>query len=97
MQRYAFQASTDARLIRAERQRLMQAERKLKDQQEERWRAYLILRDVIRDAGPTDLGRQAAILAIRCLRGISERFERQEEIRNADLELSRWLRRQGAQ
>jgi hypothetical protein len=64
----------------------------LKDDQEERWRAYLLLRDVVRGEGKSELGRKAAALALRCLHGISvERFERGEEIRKADLELSRWL------
>ncbi len=92
-QGYALKASSESRLTRAERQALIDSERKLKDDQEERWRAYLILRDVVRDAGQTGLGRQAAVLAIRCLRGISVRFERQQEIRTADIALSRWLRR----
>ena len=92
-QRYAFVTSRDSRLTRAERQALIEAERKLKDDQEERWRAYLILRHVVRDAGATDLGRKAATLAIRCLHGISDRFGRETEIRQADLELSKWLRR----
>ena len=93
LQRYALFASSDSRLTRAERQAIIANERKLKDDQEERWRAYLILRDVIQDAGKTDLGRKAAVLAVRCLRGISDRFERQAEIRKADIELSNWLRR----
>jgi hypothetical protein len=92
LQRYALFASSDSRLTRAERQAMIAGERKLKDDQEERWRAYLILRDVIQDAGKTDLGRKAAVLAVRCLRRISDRFERQEEIRKADIELSSWLR-----
>jgi hypothetical protein len=92
LQRYALYASSDSRLTREERQTLIAGERKLKDDQDERWRAYLILRDVVREAGKTDLGRRAAVLAVRCLRGISERFERQQEIRKADVELSRWLR-----
>ncbi len=96
LQRYVFQASSDYRLTRAERQTQIDLERKLKDEQEERWRAYLILRDVVRDAGETDLGRKAAALAVRCLRGISDRFGRQEEIRKADIELSNWLRRSNA-
>jgi hypothetical protein len=93
LQRYVLFGSSDSRLTRVERQRLMDGERKLKDGQEERWRAYLILRDVAQDAGKTDLGRKAAQLALRCLRGISDRFERQDEIRKADIELSNWLRR----
>jgi hypothetical protein len=92
-QRYAFQASRDGRLTRTERQTLMASERKLKDGQEERWRAYLILREIVREAGQTELGRKAAVLALSCLRGISDRFERAEEIRKADIELSTWLRR----
>ncbi len=91
-QRYALFASNDSRLTREERQTLIEKERKLKDDQEERWRAYLILRDVVREAGKTDLGRRAAGLALRCLRGISDRFGREEEIRKADTELSQWLR-----
>jgi hypothetical protein len=91
-QRYALVGSSDSRLTREERRTLMDTERKLKDDQEERWRAFLILRDVVRDEGKTPLGRQAARLAVRCLRGISERFERQDEIRKADTDLSNWLR-----
>ena len=94
MQRYALQASTDYRLTRTERTRLTDAERQLKDGQDERWRAYLMLRDLVRDAGATSLGQAAARLALRCLRGINtDRFGREDEIRQADIELTRWLRR----
>lgn len=93
LQRYALFAAKDGRLTRNERRRLMWVERKLKDDQEERWRAYLMLREVVQQSGRTDLGRRAAQLAVRCVRGISERFERSDELRAADLELSRWLRR----
>ncbi len=92
LQRYALFGSTDGRLTHQERRKLVAIERKLKDEQDERWRAYLILRDVVRDAGNTDSGRKAARLAIRCLRGISERFERRDEIRKADIELANWPR-----
>ena len=92
IQGYALTASTDSRLTGAERKSLMSSERKLKDDQEERWRAYLILRDVVQDSGKTDIGRKAAQLAVQCLRRISERFERRDEIRKADMELSSWLR-----
>jgi hypothetical protein len=92
LQRYALVASTDSRLTREERERMMTGERKLKDDQEERWRAYLILREVIIEGGKTDLSRKAAQLAIQCLRGISERFGRLDEIRQGIIELSRWLR-----
>ncbi len=92
-QSYAFQGDTDSRLTRAEREAQMQRERKLKDDQEELWRAYLMLRDVTRDAGKTDLGHRAAALAVSCLRQISSRFGREEDIRRGDVELSAWLRR----
>jgi hypothetical protein len=62
-QRYALIASSDSRLTRAERQAMIENERKRKDDQEERWRAYLILRDVVREVGDTGLGRKAAVLA----------------------------------
>jgi len=93
VQRYAMTGSTESRLTGEERKALISRERKLRDDQEERWRAYLILRDVVRDSGKTDVGRNAAQLAVGCLRRISERFGRQDEIRKADLELSSWLRR----
>jgi len=93
MQRYALRAGSDERLTGKERTKLTDAERELKDSQEERWRAYLMLRDVVRDAGAGSLGRDAASLALRCLRGINtDRFGREEDIRRADVELSRWLR-----
>lgn len=92
MQRYAFGAEEDGRLTRAERDTLVVGERKLKDDQEERWQAYLILKDVVATEGRTDLGRQAAALAVRCLRNIrTDRFGREAEIRAADVQLSRWL------
>ncbi len=91
-QRYALTASSDSRLTKEERQSLMDDERRMKDDQEERWRAYLILRNVVKDSGKSETGREAAQLAIRCLRGISDRFGRQHEIRQADIDLSKWLR-----
>lgn len=92
MQSRALYAETDSRLTGAERLELMDSERKLKDGQEERWRAYLILNEVVRDAGSNGLGRRAATLALRCLRGIrTDRFGRAEEIRSADFRLSRWF------
>ena len=91
-QRYALSAGKEQRFTRQERLRQIELERKLKDEQEELWRAHLILRDVVRKVGPTDLGRRSAALAIRCLRRLSERFERSAEIRTADIELTRFLR-----
>ena len=58
-------ATKDSRLTRAERGVLIDGERNLKDQQEERWLAYLILRDVVHQAGRTEEGRKAATLALR--------------------------------
>lgn len=92
-QAYAVRASTDVRLTKAERDSLLTAERKLKDAQEERWRAYLILRDVANAAHGTKLGRQSADLAMHCLTGINERFARQDEIRQHERELFALLRR----
>ncbi len=92
-QSYFFYGAKDTRLTAPERLRQAAVERKFKDDQEERWRAYLILREVVTEAGPTPLGRRAAELAIRCLRRISERFDRPNEIRDGDIELFRWLRR----
>lgn len=67
--------------------------RTLKDDQKERWRAYLILRKIVQDAGHSDAGRRAAQLAVRRLRGIStDGFGREEEIRKADIELSSRIR-----
>jgi hypothetical protein len=91
-QRPALSASTDSRLTLSERETMMSAERKLLDEQEERWRAYLILRDVVRDSGKSTTGRKAAQLALQFLRGISGRFDRSQEIFQADLELIAWLR-----
>jgi hypothetical protein len=92
-QRYALQASGDSRLTRSERQQLLGIERKLKDDQEERWRAYLILSEIVRDSGDAALRRKAALLGMTCLRAISDRFGREEEIRKADIVLWRSLRR----
>lgn len=92
MQRRALYGEEDSRLTGAEREELTRAERNLKDSQEEPWRAYQILNQVVRDAGDSGLRHRAATLAVACLRGIStDRFGRQEEIRSADIELSRWL------
>jgi hypothetical protein len=79
-QRYALYANAENRLDEAQRQALIAGERQLKDDQEEYWRAYLILRDVIRDSGKTQLGRQAAQLAVNCLRRIrTDRFGREDD------------------
>jgi hypothetical protein len=93
LQRYALFAEKDTRLTRAERQKLTAAERKLKDDQEERWRAYLLLRKVVAESGPGEIGRKSQQLALRCLRRLSERFGREDEIRAGIVELSAWPRR----
>ena len=70
----------------------MERERKLKDDQEEYWRAYLLLWDVMHQSGDTDLGRKARDLARLCLRMIrTDRFGREEAIRAADIALSRGI------
>jgi len=91
LQRYALTGSSDSRLNGEERVVAVARERKLKDDQEELWRAYLVLRDVVRESGRTELGRKSAQLAVSCLRRISpDRFDRQQEIRTADIDLSNW-------
>ncbi len=88
-QRYALFADQDSRFTAVERKVHIDLERKLKDDQEERWRAYLILRDIVKQEGKSPLGRQAAQLGIQCLTHISERFGRHKEIRQAEMELYR--------
>src|SRR4051812_23107855 len=56
----ALSVETGGRLARGERDTLIAGQRRLQDEQEERWRAYLILQEVIRDSGKTELGRKAA-------------------------------------
>ncbi len=90
-QTYAMTGSTDSRLTRAERQSTMSHERQLKDQQEERWRAYQILREVTRDSSDSALRRKSALLAIECLDHISERFGRRDDIRRATAEMVKLL------
>jgi hypothetical protein len=91
-QRYAFQASGRGDTTHEERDSLAARERQHKDEQEEYWRAHLILRDVVREAGRNAIGRKAAALEVECLRRINtDRFGRSDEIRATDLEISRWL------
>lgn len=92
MQRYAFIADSDTRMPAEEKAREVELERKLKDDQEERWRAYLILSEIVDADGKTALGRKAAQLALNDLVRISERFGRAEEIRKAKDQLAKWLR-----
>ncbi len=92
VQRYAMFAEDDYRFTREERDRETVGERKLKDDQDERWRAYLIARDVATAEGKTELGRKAARFAIKCVRGFGDRFGREEDRREGELELSKLLR-----
>ncbi len=94
LQRYALYAADQSGFTRSEHEAsAVEGERKLKDDQEERWRAYLILRDVVRDAGKTELGRKAALLALSSLRRINTgRFGREDDIAQATSELATWLR-----
>jgi hypothetical protein len=76
-----------------ERDRFRKEERRVKDEQEERWRAYVILAAVVEEAGYTELGKKAATKADRCLALISrERFDRTAEIEQAREKLGRWFR-----
>ena len=93
-QTYALTGSSESRLTGAERRSLIQAERKLKDDQEELWRAHMILIDIARNSPDKTLARKSALLAIKCLQQISDRFDRQDEIREAGLELFGMLRKQ---
>src|SRR5262249_53282307 len=70
-QRSALIASNDFRLTRAEREAMIGKERDLRDQQEEHWRAFLILQEVVAAEENSALGRKAALLAIRCLDAIA--------------------------
>jgi len=93
-QNHALTVESDVRLTKAERDSFVSGERNLRDQQEERWRAYLILNGIVERSGNTALGRKAARLALRCLRGIAtQRFGRERTIEQADIRLSNWLPR----
>jgi hypothetical protein len=91
-QRYALTASKESGFTAEERQTAILQERQLKDDQEERWRAWLILRGVVADAGKSPLGRKAALLALDDLARISDRFGREADIQSAKRELRRSLR-----
>lgn len=91
LQRYAMISSEEGCYTRQEREAAIARERKLKDDQEELWRAYRILRDVAAETADPTLRRSAVTLGLRCLRGLSERFGREAEIRKADIELSALL------
>ncbi|MBI3801159.1 MAG: hypothetical protein HY268_29835 [Deltaproteobacteria bacterium] len=80
-------------LTREERELFLQLERRLRDEQEEWWRAYKILAAVVDEAGDSALGRRAARKAVDCLARINtERFGRAEEVAAARRSLAQWLR-----
>ena len=77
-----------------ERESFLKKERKVKDDQEERWRAYKILDKIREKAGHSELGNRAAARALKCLILINtERFGRREEIDPAIRRLSNWTKR----
>ncbi|TAN41812.1 MAG: hypothetical protein EPN22_14195 [Nitrospirae bacterium] len=79
-------------LTKKEQEFYIGKERKLRDDQEERWRAYKILVGVVENADNLELRRRAAIKAIRCLDFINtERFGRKDEIDSAKKELVEWV------
>lgn len=72
----------DPGLTRRERESFLRQERTLKDEQEERWRAYRLLAGVAREGAGSELGKRAARKAISCLELINTgRFGRKREIR----------------
>ena len=83
LQRYALGQSLSWCQTRSERDATVARIRQLKDDQEERWRAYLLLKDVVANTMDPELKRKAARLAVDCLLRISDRFERADEIRAA--------------
>lgn len=95
-QSYVMLADADYRFTKEERERQRAAERKFKDDQEERWRAHLILRDVVNGSAPVAVKRRAAALDLECLMRLSSRFGRAEEIRTAIVEMRTWLRKSWA-
>jgi len=85
-------------LTRQEREFFLHQERGVRDEQEERWRAYKILAAVVDEAGDSELGKRAARKALSCLVRINpERFGRKDEIAAAMRDLANWLRQHPAQ
>jgi hypothetical protein len=84
--------STYSGLTRIERETILAKDRSLRDQQEERWKAFHVFEQVAKEAGHTDLGRKAAKKIIGCLGGIrTDRFGRDREIQNEIVKWKRWL------
>jgi hypothetical protein len=93
LDRFSYNSGGGQGLTCKERELFVKLEREIRDDQEERWRAYGILNDLVEKTGHTDLGRRAAVKALRCLQLInSDRFGRQEEIAAAQRRLIKWLK-----
>jgi hypothetical protein len=83
-------------LTRKERDDFIKKERRIRDDQEERWRAYRIFSSIVDEAGPSELGIRAAKKALICLGKISSgRFGRKDEIGHGQAHLIGWLRKHG--
>jgi hypothetical protein len=79
-------------LTKKERDYYLKEERRIRDEQEERWRAYHILNNIVNQAGYSEIGKKAAVKAIRCLDMIcTERFGREKEIASEKKRLVKWL------
>ncbi len=86
-----FPLAPEYALTAKERAFFLVRERRLKDDQEERWRAYKMLDAVMEKAGRSDLGLKANAKALKCLKLINiERFGREKEINSAIRRLSDW-------
>jgi hypothetical protein len=80
-------------LTKAEREAFLQMERKLRDNQEERWRAAKILMGIVRESKQSDISRRAAKRALTALNNINiVRFGREREIQSAIQEMKQWLK-----
>jgi hypothetical protein len=80
-------------LTARERKELKRSDRKLSDDQEERWKSFHVLEAVAREAGHSELGRKAAVQLLDALVKINtNRFGREEEIESAVSTWKRWLR-----
>jgi hypothetical protein len=68
-------------------------DRRLRDEQEERWKAFEILQKLARESRDPQLTHKAVVKILECLTRINtNRFGRVREIRTAISNWSRWLR-----
>jgi len=98
LQRYAFTNfhmepsygnSTDVQeLTQQEQEFFQQQAQRVREEQEERWRAYKILATIVKETGPSPLGRRAAKKALACLRPINGRFGDDQELQAMITELA---------